>query len=275
MTYDPRRSRSVSQLKSYTSCGMRYKLERLDKHPSPPAAWTVRGVAVHGVLEDWEKTHRTADPTVLYHMHWARALEQQQNKHPDLDSWIRTPRVKSTERDLELRFQDGLAQVVGNDKIPGYIPQALADAGLWQPYRCEDGSLAVELKIKIDFGPSSDFFVIGYVDLVKEWADGTLTIADFKTGGDSGEDFRQLGTYREGLKQTYGIDAQYGELLYPKLGRSSGWIDLSRYTLDYLRETYSQLDQGIEAGIFLASPDREKCTLFCAVKQFCEEMAGR
>lgn len=275
MTDDPRRARSVSQLKSYTGCGMRYKLERLEKKPSPPAAWTIRGIAVHGVAEDWEKSERTADPEQLYEHHWAKALEEQQNKYPDLDSWIKTPRVKSTERDLELRFQDGLDQLVGNAKVPGYIPQALADAGQWQPHRLPDGTLAVELKIKIDFGDSSDFFVIGYVDLVKEWSNGLLSVADFKTGGDSGEDYRQLGTYREGLRQTYGIDVRQGELIYPKLGRTSGWVDLSRYDADYLRPVYEQLDQGIEAGIFLANPDKEKCNLFCSVKQFCPEMSGR
>lgn len=264
-----KRHRSASQLGSYTRCGMAYKLERLDRVPSPPAAWTVRGSAVHAAIENWEKEGRPDWFDAIYEEAWEQAFALHVVRYPDLAQWVRTPRVKSTDQDLKLRKAEGWKQ------FARYAERAVDEANLWLPHVI-DSQLAIELPFKINFDSgTAPFFLVGYIDQVKYWrSDGAITVTDIKTGSDDGEDFRQLGLYRYALKRIYNLDVRFGEYWYTKYDRSSGWIDLSRYTEDYIIDQYSELDRAIESGIFLADPGKRKCAT-CGVKPYCPEMKGR
>ena len=262
-----RRARSVSQLKSYTSCPLAFKLERLEKKPSPPAAWTIKGLAVHQAIQLWEESHRAYDWPSGYRNSFDIFRRKAEEKYPDLTQWIKTPSVKTTERDLELREEQGLKE------LEVYVNRALRQHDEWQPHRLEDGGVAVELPFELDLGDDLPFYLRGYIDLLQYWkADGTVTLSDIKTGSDDREDYRQLGAYRVALKECYDIDITYGRYWYTKLDRGSEWIDLSRYTPEYLLDQYSQLDRAIESGIFLPNPGKSKCK-FCPVKLHCPEMS--
>ncbi len=257
--------RSISQLNSYTSCGEAYRLERIERVPSPPAAWTVRGIAVHETVRHWEASGRQKDPLELLEEEWAKALSSFMEKEPDLEKWIRTPRTKNTENDIGLRHKDAIQQV------QDFVHMAELMSGEWSVRRLADGQLAVELPFEIRL-PGCDFDIFGYIDGVLEWSrTGALTLVDYKTGGDAKENLRQLATYRSALKSVYGIDTRYGEYWYTKLNRSSGFKDLSRFDDDYLGRQYATLDRAIEGGIFLPNPSKEGCK-FCSVKPFCLEM---
>ncbi len=265
MAQDSRRHLSVSQLSSYSRCPMAFKLQKFDKVPDPPAAWLTKGQAVHRILEDWELRGRPSayDFNVAYEEEWTNELTRQKLQHPDLSTWVKTPRVKTTERDLELRKAEGLNEVIT------YINRAQAESDLWEVLRLTNGRLTLELPFTIDFG---EFDVIGRIDVLQRWkADGSITVADYKSGSDRGEAYRQLGTYRVGLMETYGIDVTYGNYWYTKLDRSSGWIDLTRYTKDYLKDQYTQLDTAIANNIFIPAPEKDKCKL-CGVRPYCPEM---
>lgn len=273
MSYDSRRHRSVSQMSAWTSCQLAYKLKRLDKRPDPPATWTILGIAVHGALEDWERSGREINPEDAYLLHWDLALDKAILKCPDLTTWTRTPGTKSTERDLELR------KIQGSSQLLRYVIRAKEEAHMWEPLILPDGQVAVELPFKINFSDDTPFFLTGYIDLVQRWKhDGSITVADYKTGKDDREDYRQLGAYRVALEDNFGLDVKFGRYWYSKLDRPSEWIDLSRYTKDYLLEYYSRLDRQIEnatrENLFLPNPSKKGC-LFCSVKEHCPEMRGR
>lgn len=53
--------RSYSQLSHWSECGMRYRLERIDKVPSRPGVWLPAGTAVHRCIEEYLR-HRLAQP---------------------------------------------------------------------------------------------------------------------------------------------------------------------------------------------------------------------
>lgn len=249
-----------------TSCGLAYKLERIDKHPSPPAAWTVKGIALHEALEGWEKGERTEDPLVLFEEAWEKCLASMVVKQSDLSKWVKTPRVKLTETDLDLRHRDGLLEV------ERYTTRALAEADIWVPWRLEDGTVAVELKFEYDFGPETPFVIWGYIDILQYWlAEGVVTVGDYKSGRDSRENKRQLGLYRAAANKYYGANIDFGQYYYTKLDRSSGWLDLRHYTPEYLLEEYTMADKMIQQNLFLANPSKDGCK-FCGVKQFCDEM---
>lgn len=49
--------RSISQVASFAECGMRYRLERVDKVPQRPAWWSLGGTVAHEVVNSYER-HR-------------------------------------------------------------------------------------------------------------------------------------------------------------------------------------------------------------------------
>lgn len=249
---------------------MLYYLEKVKKVPSPPASWTIKGSAVHGALEAWELGGRgNTNLEDIYDTSWRVALERAEARFPDHNEWIMTPRVKNIETDLALRRQQGLSEVIE------YAKMALANDDVWAPATLPDGTLAIEVPFKIDFGSDTPFFLIGYIDILKYWKQtGVITVGDYKTGGAESENYRQLGLYAYAATTQYDIPIRWGEYYYTKLNRSSGWKDLSRYTGDYLYQQYSVLDQAIDLGLFVANPSQRQCKT-CGVKQFCPEMKDR
>lgn len=268
VTYDPRPWLSVSQVSSLVSCGRAYEIERIEKIPGRPAAWTVTGIAVHDVLDWWEKGFRQYSELEIdakYEEAWAVAYDKTVERYPDVDNWIKTPQCKTVARDVELR------QKAGRDHVRRYILWAKSEEHLWMPAKLPNGTLAVEVPFKIDFGSDEPFFVRGYIDKVIQWVDGTLTIDDIKTGGDDRENARQLAMYRFALNKLYGWDITHGRYYYTKLNRPSPWIDLTPFDEAYLKDYYDKAWQIKEQGLFLANPSKKGC-LFCGVRSSCREM---
>lgn len=257
MTYDPRLWLSISQLKSVARCGRAFQLERIEKKPSRPACWTVRGTASHDSIETWEKSGRSIDAVeYLREEAWPKALEETIAKYPDTSQWILTPRVKSFENDLKLRLNDAVEQVTR------YVSRALDEADLWQVEASE-----IEFKLEPE---GEDFIVRGYIDQLIRWSDGDLTIRDLKTGGDSGEANMQLGMYKLGLKQAMGIDVTWADFWYLKLDRGSQPVDLRPYTQEYMVQEFRKLVAIKKQGLYIANPSKDTCK-FCGVAEFCLE----
>lgn len=256
--------RSVSQLNLYSECGERYRLERVDSFPMDlperPSPWTAVGNAMHSVYEIWERNDRQFDMPEMFLSTYSDEIESLFRAQPDPKWWIITPRVKSIERDIELRGEHGVKQA-----------EALQTHCLESPWHIKriDGALALELPVSLTFGAVE---VVGKIDSVKEWPDGRVVATDLKTGNKKGTKNRQLGFYGLALREIYGLDVRWGEFWYTKLGASGGYIDLRRYTRDYLHNQFNNLDQAIGQRIFLANPG-EQCG-FCPVKQWCREMGN-
>lgn len=111
------------------------------------------------------------------------------------------------------------------------------------------------------------------MDTVLEWPDGALTIRDLKTGKLK-TDNRQLGIYRVALLKIFDVDIDWGEYFYTKkdLSRSGGYVDLSRYTEDYVGSMLRDLDKAITEEVFLPNPG-EHCQM-CGVREHCREMGN-
>lgn len=254
--------RSVSQLNSYTSCGERYRIERTipDDLPVTHAAWTSLGTAIHEAYEHWEVVrNRVGDLSELFERFYDADIAKYLELAPDLSLWQKTPRTGTVERDIELRREAGVKQAVAL--------QQSCEQSTWVPWTLPNGQKAVEVPFECTLGSVT---VRGQVDLLKEWPDGQVTACDWKTGNKSHPKFRQLGVYRHGMIQEYGVGIDFGEFWFTKDGSSSGFVDLARYTYGYLKDQYEALDRGIDAHIYLANPGSQ-CEL-CSAKPWCREM---
>jgi CRISPR/Cas system-associated exonuclease Cas4 (RecB family) len=254
---DYRRWLSVSRLGSVAQCGRAYELERVEKVPSRPAAWTVRGISAHAVIEEWERSGRELDYVGYYvDVAWPEAYEKTVEKYPDVSNWMKTPgRVSSVKRDIELRKQDGL------DQIQTYVDHAREEEDLWEV-------LDIEFAFKLEY---PEFFIVGYIDQVRRWIPtDEKYIVDVKTGGDSNEKDPQLGIYGFGYEQMTGEPIEFGQYYYPKLGRYSHDIDLTVYTEEYILAEFKKLDKILAQKLFLANPSFDNCK-FCGVSDHCLE----
>lgn len=253
---DYRRKLSVSRLNSVSKCGRAYELKRVLKMSASPAAWTVRGIAAHSAIEEWEKSDRSLDVIDYYvNQAWPSALMKILEESPRLKTWTKTPRVKTVERDLELRKDDGLQQV------QTYVDRALEEQELWRV-------LESEISFEIE---TSSFWIVGHIDQIREWIPtGDRYIVDVKTGGDDGENNRQLGIYRYGWYSLTNEWIDWGSYYYPKLDRFSADIDLSVYSEGYILEEFEKLDFMLAQKLFVANPSFNNCK-FCDVSQHCLE----
>lgn len=253
--------RSVSQLNSFTGCGERYRLERkVQGLPEMPAAWTAVGIAMHSAYEGWERAGRKGFTLAQrFLVGYDLEIQALQEKQPDQHWWSKTPTVKSVDQDIKLRREHGIKQA------DAYEESCRGSA--WQVLRLPDGELALEIPVDVMFGGTR---VVGYVDKVEQWPDGSLVAVDIKTGNKGNPTNRQLGFYKFGLKNKFDLDIKLGQFWYTKLGYGSSYVDLSRYTLEYLTDQYTKLDDAIEREHYLANPGPH-CGM-CAVKQWCREM---
>lgn len=247
---------SVSRLKGFTWCGEQYRLEKIEKEPRPPGAWTVLGTAFHRAYERWERDDREGRITDHFGDEFAREVEFQSGYVP-ISQWEKRPRIATVERDLELYCAQGIKQ------CDAY--QDHCDAAEWKLWTLPNGELALELQ---DEWYVDDIPVRFTVDSILEWPDGNLTVRDLKTGKKV-DDNRQIGFYRVFLESLYGIQINHGEYWYTSLNRSGGWVDLSKYTAEYATSQFQTLIRAHMYDVFLPNPGKN-CD-FCAVKNKCCE----
>lgn len=251
--------KSISSLKLYRDCGLQWKKRKFDKVPSQPAAWLPQGTAFHGAYEGWEKSHRAmsvGDVTDLYHEIFDREMEKCKEEQPDLSKWLTVGRT-TIAKDIENRKERGAVQTTA------FIMRCLTEP--WEPWELPDGSPAVEVSFDLDlgFGP-----LHGYVDLVKNWANGDLTILDLKTGNRETTAL-QLAVYMHAMNATFGLDITEGSWYYAKDDTYSDRIDLSRLTVDYLAGEFEAQERGIANKVFNANPGSH-CAL-CPARNDCVE----
>jgi len=249
--------RSISQLKTFRRCGEAYRLQRVtDVKRSVPAAWTIKGHAFHSAYETWEQYDRHSSLAGLFEDHWDEQYAISVGEEPDLERWTKTPRVTTTERDLELRRRDGIQEAE--------VYQEHCEIAEWKLLWVADTPM-VEVAGEITLG---NITVKYGIDCVLVWPDGTVTLRDIKTGNRE-VDSTQLGVYRLALKKNYDIDVNWGEFWYTKDGGNRE-VNLARYTEDYLTDQFVKLDKAITSGIYLANPGKN-CEM-CDVKEWCREM---
>lgn len=266
-SYD-RPHRSVSQLTGYSACSEQHRLRRVARVPQRPAAWLVQGKAAHAALEAWELDRSISmldleDIYIIAYRNEANALVE---KWPDEGHWL-TGGSKKGFQDLSDREDRGWVQCLD------YISMARSEAHLW---RVAD----VERKFLLEFGGIP---VLGYIDQIAVWADGTLQVRDLKTGTMTPATAIQLVTYSKVLERVLGVKVRnpsFIKLCNPN-GRSEKAkstqqieIELDRQAAwenpDFLGQMFRDADRGISEGIFLPNPT-DACARTCDVRQFCRD----
>lgn len=264
MTDGPRvYSRSVSQWKGLTKCGKAFELERLNRKrvDERPAAWSAAGVAFHEALMTWEKGNRIDDMAQLFEAFYDQEISKLQERQPNLELWMKPPRTKTVEQDIKNYKKRFLER-----DVPNYERRCLeAD---WEILEL-GGEPALELEFELDLDGVP---VRGALDRIQWWPErGFASIEDTKTGSPDNHEFdhRQLGVYALAAEEIHGVGIQFGRYWFTKVDRGSDWVDLSRYTREYLTEEFHKLDKIVQSGLFLASPGKH-CEL-CPVKPWCPE----
>lgn len=257
--------RSVSQLNQYVRCPQAYKLGRIDKVWSRPAAWLPQGTAFHTVAETHEKRNAEGNPLPLeealelFKAEYAAGINELTEETPNFDWWFWSGPFNG-ERDTERRYKIGLEQV---EKF--YAWRADTGQEIWVT---PDGKPAIELEFAIEL---DGIIVRGFIDAVVV-VDGELRVRDYKTGNSPGDDF-QLGVYALAIETLYpGCKVPTGDyFMAGKRGmppKTTAAYDLSRWTRDEISARFHEVEARIQAGDFEPDPEPSKCS-FCDVNYSC------
>lgn len=279
--------RSVSQLNEFTKCPMAYKLSRIDKEWSRPAAWLPQGTAVHSVLEAVELARVQGTPMSLDEA--KELFKETYSKHtgalcaetPNFDWWFWSGPYNGT-RDVERRFEIGLEQIekffawrdangqeiwVTPDKVDRRCMTTENHEHHVDGCECRPGEPAIELSFKIEL---DGILVRGFIDAVVV-VNGKPLVRDYKTGAKPGDDF-QLGVYALAVNTLFGTEITEGDyFMAGKKGvkaKPTPVFDLSKWTREAVTKRFHEVEAEIQAGNFEAKPEPDKCG-FCSVNFSC------
>ena len=143
-------------------------------------------------------------------------------------------------------------------------------ANKWKVWTTPQGIPAIELGVNVNFG---DVPIKGYIDLVFENKDGSLTVVDLKTGASTPESSMQLGTYAVCIEQTFGVKVPYGAYYNARTATLEPTAGMERWTYPLLTEMFAQFERGLQAEIFL--PNIGMSCRTCGVKDYCYAVGGQ
>ena len=134
----------------------------------------------------------------------------------------------------------------------------------WKIWTTPDGRPAIELElIPVVAGVPIKMVI----DRVFE-VNGQLVIVDLKTSQNTPSSTLQLGFYKLGLEQTFGIEIKWGNYYMSRGSNTVEMVDLSEYTYDKMEFLVKGFDKARKAGIFL--PNTNACQYMCGLTQHCQ-----
>ncbi len=273
---------SWSSISKYAECGERWRLEYGFKIPSATWFATLAGSAIHRITE-------LADLAELNGVVWEDQLAEAPSFQEEFDKEIAEAKAASKEIKASGKQQKTVTENGGPHKKdydwwlhygPIYVQRWMdwKKAMGWTLAVLPDGRPGVELPFDITLGGIQ---VRGIIDRVYIDEDGWVTVFDLKSGEiPSGS--LQLLTYVAGLKEIYGINAQFACFWSPRktdeaedgtrIGGLSPIVSVSKWNLARLDSMYAQAVRGIEAGVFL--PTVTNMCVGCGVRDYCWAVAG-
>lgn len=154
-------------------------------------------------------------------------------------------------------------QTAGPRWVEGYIAWRKANPD-WKIWTAPDGNPGIELALTpvVEGVP-----VKMIIDRVFE-VNGELVIVDLKTSQQTPTSSLQLGFYKLGLEQYFGIEVKWGTYYMSRGNNISDMVDLSEYTYDKMEYLITQFDKARKSAIFL--PNTNSCQYMCGLTQFCQ-----
>ena len=262
--------RSVSQASSFAQCGEAYRLSRVARAPSKPAAWFPHGTAYHAVIEEYENSLRTLTvPALLdkFSQEFLSEIAKMREQWPNESDWITGGRKKGFQ-DIKDR------EVIGRWQVEDYVQFADAHKAAWRILPLETGKVATEVEFDMDFGGVK---VIGFIDQIRQYADGSLEVADLKTGTSTPGSPMQLAVYKEvvyantGIMPVSGVFVKAGRPATPRVDvRPTKDVQHFLHTWDkaLLDSIFYDMDRAEKQGIFLPNP-QDGCERVCTVSEHC------
>jgi putative RecB family exonuclease len=134
----------------------------------------------------------------------------------------------------------------------------------WKIWTAPDGNPGIELALT---PVVADVPVKMIIDRVFE-VNGELVIVDLKTSQNTPTSSLQLGFYKLGLEQTFGIEVKWGTYYMSRGSNISEMVDLSEYTYDKMEYLITQFDKARKSAIFL--PNTNSCQYMCGLTEYCQ-----
>lgn len=238
---------SFSQVKSYSACPRRYKLERIDNVDRVEYFASTPGSAVHNWAEKLVKTG-VGDLDTFADELWEACLESD----PDQDK----PLLISRGEDYDWWLENGRRMC---SNIAAYVRRR----GFVR--------MQAELEFAVDV-PGISVPYRGKIDLTGFFEDGTAEIIDWKTGFYTEKTSDQIASYACVGKHFYGLDISGYRYYYPRSG-SAGKLHTNVWSLEDLRDFLLPHHQGIRAQVWTPKPDFH-CN-YCQLKHLCPEGTAR
>ena len=154
-------------------------------------------------------------------------------------------------------------QTQGPRWVDGYIAWRKTNPD-WKIWTAPDGNPGIELALTpvVNGVP-----VKMIIDRVFE-VNGELVIVDLKTSQNTPTSSLQLGFYKLGLEQTFGVDVKWGTYYMSRGNNVSEMVDLSEYTYDKMEYLIMQFDAARKSAIFL--PNTNSCQYMCGLTEYCQ-----
>lgn len=154
-------------------------------------------------------------------------------------------------------------QTTGPMWVENYIAWRKANPN-WKIWTTPQGEPAVELGLTpIVAGVPIKMFI----DRVFE-VNGQLVIVDLKTSQQVPTSTLQLGFYKLGLEQTFGVEVNWGNYYMSRGSNTVEMVDLSEYTYDKMEYLVEGFDKARKAGVFL--PNTNNCQYRCGLTAHCQ-----
>lgn len=266
---------SHSQLNSWATCAERYRLERIVGVPSVPAWNLIGGSTVHEMSERYDfarlgvvKPEHDGNAT-FEDVFERRTSEAEEQSGFDRSQFRASGRKSAQWPDKENHlwwFANGPAMVKRWVTFTRNCP--------WDVWIAPDGKPAIELDFVLPLLPDENgvpsLEVKGFIDRVFQTATGDLIVFDLKTGASKQSSNRQLGTYKIGLSQKYGVDAKYGTFWDARSGVTSDVAPLNEYSVERVEWQFGRVREARRLNIFIPNPG-PMCSA-CSVRDSCYEV---
>jgi RecB family exonuclease len=248
------RARSYSQTKQYTDCSYQFYLTRIKRVPEMRGAWLEQGVAVHAVIEEFEKGGRKmtdAQVRSMYQDRYSGMINASLEKQSNPDMWFNSGPYKGLPNDIERRYE------VGQDQVSSYLrwTEDHPEQRIWGD--------AVELKFVLNLDGVN---VLGFIDQVVDHDKKGRGVRDVKTGLKPSE-HKQLELYALAVNELHDADIEWGDYWLGKTGRTSRSVRMTPDRQHFV-EWFAKMDAGVKAGEFQPNPG-ESCAR-CPVQLSCK-----